>query len=76
MRRVIKLFASIFLIAVTLSTTLMAQGPPPPGPPGPPHGGPPLYSTINNSLLLLIVFALIYAGVKIYSIRLQKTKTA
>lgn len=78
MRRVIKLFTSIFLIAVTHSAALMAQGPPPPltAPPGGnPHDGPPISGSIDNSLLLLVVFALIYAGVKIYSIRLQKTKT-
>jgi hypothetical protein len=84
MRRIIKLFVLIFLIVVNHCTTLMAEEPglPPPGPapatngpPGPPHGGPPISGTIDNSLLLLVVFALIYAGVKIYSIRLQKIKT-
>ncbi len=82
MTRIFRLLAIYTLIAFSFTTTLMAQMPPPPPPGGggggirPGPGGDPISGVpINDSVLPLIIFALIYAGIKFYYYRqLHKTE--
>jgi len=78
MKRIFRLFMMIFLIAFTFTfETLMAQGPPPPngGLNGITPADGPIGTPIGDSILPLMIFVLVYVGMKLYDHhQLQKEK--
>jgi len=68
MKRIFRLFTMIFLIAFTLDN-LMAQSPSPPDPNGGANGFTPGTSIcpIGDSILPLMIFVLMYVGMKLYN---------
>ena len=69
-QRSIVILINILLVNLIFPVVIFAQAPPPP-PGGPGSGDPPIGGTvpIDNGLIFLLLFAVIYASVKLYQAR-------